>query len=114
MLIKHSELKSEFKENMREGKGTIELRSPDSVLLPPHCRLFAEIVIEPNTSIGLHEHSGETEIYYMLEGELRANDDGKEVVFKPGDVLFTGGGAKHSVENAGPGVARMVAIIITE
>ncbi len=50
----------------------------------------------------------------MLEGEIIADDDGKEVVFKPGDVLFTGGGAKHGVENVGPGVARMIAVIITE
>ncbi len=114
MLVKHSELTSELKPNMRGGEGTVELLSPDNGLLPPHCRLFAEIVLQPGTSIGLHEHAGETEIFYMLEGEIIADDDGREVSFKPGDVLFTGGGAKHSVENVGPGVARMAAVIITE
>ena len=114
MLVKHSELTSELKPNMRGGEGTVELLSPPKDLLPPHCRLFAEIVLQPGTSVGLHEHAGETEIYYMLEGEIIADDDGKEVVFKQGDVLFTGKGAKHSVKNAGSGVARMAAVIITE
>ncbi len=114
MLVKHSELTSEFKPNMRGGKGKVEMLSPDKGLLPLHCRLVSEIVLQPGTSIGLHEHAGETEIFFMLEGEIIADDDGKEVVFKPGDMLFTGGGAKHSVENKGSGVARMAAVIITE
>ncbi len=114
MLLKHSEFVSEFKPNMRGGEGTVELLSPDKSLLPPHCRLVSEIVLQPNTSIGLHEHANETELFYLLEGEIRADDDGKEIIFKPGDMLFTGGGAKHSVENAGPGAARMLAVIITE
>ncbi len=50
----------------------------------------------------------------MLEGEIIADDDGKEVVFRPGDMLFTGGGAKHSVKCAGSAAARMLAVIITE
>ncbi len=115
MLIKNDAYTSELREKMRGGKGTVELRSPlETGALPAHCRLVSEIVMPEGSSIGLHDHVNETEIYYMLEGELRAVDNGEEIVFRPGDALFTGGGAAHSVENAGPGVARLLAVIITE
>ena len=35
------------------------------------CGLYAKVTIEPNCTLGFHEHHGETETYYILSGEAR-------------------------------------------
>lgn len=115
MLLNRTEMTSEIRENMRGGKAYADIRFLlDDDSLPTHCRLFSEILLPPGGSIGLHEHVGETEIFYMLEGEARADDNGMDVMLRAGDVLTTGGGASHSIENVGTGNCRFVAVIMTE
>ncbi|MCL2056936.1 MAG: cupin domain-containing protein [Oscillospiraceae bacterium] len=64
------------------------------------CRLCAELVIAPGCSIGQHIHEAETEIFYVLEGELVSiGADGNETVFAKGDVMSTGGGGSHALRN---------------
>ena len=77
------------------------------------CRVCAEIIIEPGQSIGMHVHDIEAEIYYMLAGELVSiNEDGTEELFNVGDIMITGGGAKHSVRNDTNETAKLLAIVI--
>ena len=76
-------------------------------------RLFAEIVIRPGCSIGMHPHDADAEIYYMLEGALvSVGPDGGEEPFLPGDAMLTGGGEKHSVRNDTGADAKMLAIVM--
>ena len=76
------------------------------------CRLCAELTIEPGCSIGQHAHEGETEIFYVLEGELVSiGEDGSETVFRKGDVMSTGGGASHALRNDTDKDAVMLAVI---
>jgi len=77
------------------------------------CRLCAELYIEPHQSVGEHPHEIEAEIYYMLSGELVSIDEDKtEKPFRKGDIMFTGGGAKHSVRNDSNETAVLLAIVI--
>lgn len=77
------------------------------------CRLCAELYIEPGQSIGEHPHEIEAEIYYMLSGELVSiSEDKTEEPFRAGDIMITGGGAKHSVRNDSKETAVMLAIVI--
>jgi len=48
----------------------------------------------------------------MLSGTLRITDDGVTKDLKAGDVVFTGGGKIHSVENVSGADATMLAIKI--
>lgn len=115
MLVKRSEMPGEIRENMRGGKGAADIRFIlNDAALPKNTRLFSEILLTPGSSIGPHEHINETEVYYMLEGEVHADDNGMDVILKAGDVLVTGSGQYHMVENAGSADARLVAVIITE
>jgi quercetin dioxygenase-like cupin family protein len=52
-------------------------------------RLFAITALEPGCSLGLHKHSGEMEAYYILRGQGTVNDNGKETLVGPGDVVLT-------------------------
>ena len=76
-------------------------------------RLFAEIIIKPGHSIGMHPHDPDAEIYYMLSGALVSiSADGSEEPFLPGDSMLTGGGDKHSVRNDTDKDAKMLAIVM--
>ena len=45
-------------------------------------RTFARVVFEPGTSIGIHEHHGEFEGYYVLKGQALVTDNGVETVLE--------------------------------
>lgn len=76
------------------------------------CGLYAEITLEPNCSIGYHEHHGESETYYILSGKGNYNDNGKEIPVKAGDVTFTADGRGHAIENVGNENLVFMALII--
>jgi len=53
-----------------------------------------------------HFHPAQDERFEVLEGELRARVDGREVVLGPGDALDVPRGAVHQMWNAGDAPAR--------
>ncbi|MBQ7637571.1 MAG: cupin domain-containing protein [Clostridia bacterium] len=91
----------EHREAMRGGKGSAEMyhvipkdSSSDTV------RLIAEIVLNPLSSIGKHQHVGETEPFYILSGEgLFTVNDEQGVKVGPGDVCLMNSGDWHTIEN---------------
>ena len=74
-------------------------------------RLYNLVTFPPNTSIGYHEHVGESETYYILKGKGIFNDDGVEKEVEAGDVLYTGPGHSHGLANAGDEDLQIVALI---
>jgi mannose-6-phosphate isomerase-like protein (cupin superfamily) len=75
-------------------------------------RLFALTTLEPGCSIGLHQHTGEAETYYIVRGHGTVNDNGREVVLGPGDVIFTKDGESHSILNSGTTTLEFIALIL--
>lgn len=59
--------------------------------------LFAEVTIQPNEALDVHEHHGETETYYILSGTGEYDDNGKKCPAKPGDVFFCEDGGSHGI-----------------
>ena len=58
-------------------------------------------VLKPNSSVGWHRHVGETEPYYILEGEgIFVDDDGSRTKVGPGDVCTILPGQCHAIENS--------------
>jgi quercetin dioxygenase-like cupin family protein len=91
----------EHREHMRGGKGSAEMyhaipKDPASETV----RLFSQIVLAPCSSIGMHEHVGETEPYYILSGEgLFFVNDEPGVKVGAGDVCLIEPGDVHGIEN---------------
>ena len=62
----------EYRDNMKGGTGRVRFEhiwkknSHDE--MKSLCRQFSRMTLEPGTSVGLHSHSGEEEIYYILSG----------------------------------------------
>lgn len=113
MIKRAEEMICEIKEQMRGGKGSVELthifRQEE---FNGKARLCAKITINPGCSIGLHEHIGEEEIYYVIRGKGIANDNGDVREVFAGDAMLTGGGASHSIENNGNDTLELVAVIL--
>jgi|AGTN01.3.fsa_nt_gi Uncharacterized conserved protein, contains double-stranded beta-helix domain len=115
MVIKSEEMKSEVREGMRGGPGSVAIQQIASgAALPAKCRLFSIVTLEKGCGIGAHEHSGETELYYVLEGEGVLNDNGALKPFRRGDCNVCGGGATHAVANERDEPLVFVAVIVLE
>ena len=67
--------------------------------LGDHCRMFSKVTLPPNCELGHHEHHGETETYYILEGKGMYDDDGRAIPAEPGDVFFCKDGSGHGMKN---------------
>ena len=90
---------------LREGKGEVQMKD---------LALFSHVTIQPGCSIGYHDHTHETEFYYIIRGEGLFNDDGQEIPVHTGDVCATGGGKSHSIENTSGEPLELIALIVLE
>lgn len=113
MIKRVNEMEMEIKQNMRGGKGSIELTHIyKQEELTGKARLCAKVVINPGCSIGLHDHVNEEEIYIILKGKGVVTDNGVSSEVGPGDSILTGGGASHSIENFGDEPLELLAVIL--
>lgn len=115
MIIKGADMKSQIRESMRGGPGQVDIMhivGADN--LPAKSRLFSLVTLEKGCGIGSHAHSGETEVFYVLEGEGVIDDNGEKKPFVKGDCNVCGGGASHAVTNEKDEPLKMIAVIIKE
>jgi quercetin dioxygenase-like cupin family protein len=82
--------------------------------LPGKCRLFSLITLEKGCGIGAHAHSGETEIFYVLQGEGVLDDNGERKAFRKGDSNVCGDGATHAITNEKDEPLVLAAVIVLE
>lgn len=100
MIQRPCSMEVEVREKMKDGKGSVRVTHLlKQIQMRGKCRFFGKMVIEPGCSIGLHKHDDEEEIYYILKGRGLAEDNGIRQEVKEGDIILTGGGASHSIEN---------------
>ncbi|MDR2048227.1 MAG: cupin domain-containing protein [Treponema sp.] len=113
MVVKRSEMKTELKEKMRGGEGTVTLVHFTDCQDEKNIRLLAEITLPPGASIGNHQHDGETEYFLIVSGSGIVDDNGAEKPIAAGDSIITGNGACHSVKNTGNVPLVLHAAIVT-
>lgn len=113
MVIHRKEMKTEDKERLRNGEGTTRFTYLLDSASQKNAKMFAELTLEPGSSIGYHKHESETEYYFILSGTGIVNDDGKEVGVNAGDSVVTGNGASHSIKNTGSVPLIFHAVIVT-
>lgn len=89
-MTKQGDRAVEHAEQKAGGEGVTRIeRLIDGKALGDHCRLFARVTLEPHSSIGYHEHHGESETYYILSGQGRYDDNGVPGSGRPGAMLRT-------------------------
>ena len=113
MVRKHN---LETKQNVRGGNGPVHFYHVlETEELYGHGRLYAKLVLPPGSSIGVHEHIGETEPYYILEGTATFIDEnGQRVPIEAGDVCTILPGQSHGVENTGDQDLVMMALVYND
>lgn len=100
MIQKSYQMEKEVREKMRGGKGEVEITHVlKQNQITGRCRLVGKISLKPGCSIGLHPHDNEEEIFYIMKGKALVEDNGIKSELEAGDVILTGGGSAHSVEN---------------
>ena len=113
MTKRKEELTVEPRSEIRGGNGVIpftHLLSADEI--GKAGRTYALMTIEPGCSIGEHDHQGEAEVYWVLDGDIHCTDDGAEEMLHAGDVMYTSSGHRHSIENLGDKTVNVLALII--
>ena len=69
------------------------------------------VTVPPGSSVGYHEHSGDEEVYFILEGNGKVRDDEVEYDVGPYDTVLTNSGHHHGIENTGSRDLKLLAII---
>lgn len=77
-------------------------------------RIFAEASLPVGAWVGPHEHKGESEIYYYLEGRGEYYDNGDAVPVEPGCVTRVFAGQRHGLRNIGDVPLRYICLILDE
>ncbi len=91
----------EVKENVRGGNGKVYFyHILETEQLYGHGTMYARVVLPSGSSIGLHQHIGNTEPYYILSGRgLYTDADGSENIVGPGDCCTIVPGESHAIAN---------------
>ena len=106
-------MKIRREEHMAGGNGHVIIKEIlDAEQLNGKCGLYAQVTLEPGCSLGYHEHHGESETYYILQGQGEYNDNGTIRTVVPGDRTFTPSGFSHGMANNGDTDLVFMALII--
>ncbi|RHV69408.1 cupin domain-containing protein [Clostridiaceae bacterium OM02-2AC] len=108
-------MKSEIEhyENQSGGKGTMHIeRLLQSEEMGSSVKMYARVTIDVNSSLGVHQHIGDGESYYILQGRALYDDNGIKRELRPGDVTFTPDQGFHGIENIGDEPLVFMALII--
>ena len=113
MIKRAADYKPVYHENLRGGNGTVEITNyvkPED--LNNKGRLFANITLKPGCSIGYHVHEGESELFYLMKGEVVYDDAGTEQILRAGDVMICPAGTGHAIANNGQEDVELCTVIV--
>ena len=75
-------------------------------------KMVSRMTLEAGSSIGLHTHETDEEIYIVLSGRgIYTDDDGSRREVGPGDVSLTMRGQRHGLEVSQEGPLTLMAVI---
>jgi mannose-6-phosphate isomerase-like protein (cupin superfamily) len=114
MIRKLSERAVSYKEQFLGGDKVVEF---SSFLTREEAhdagRGFSVNTLLPGASIGHHRHSGEFEVYLVLEGAAEVVDNGSQPqTLLPGDMLLCDDGESHSIANKGQVPLKFLSLIL--
>ena len=113
MIRRSNELQQVTQPKMKGGAGALE--STHFLQADEFCgkgRLFAHGRLRPGSSVGLHKHEKDFEVYHILRGRGMYNDDGTMQPVGPGDVTICLEGQSHALDNTGDEDLEYIALIL--
>ncbi len=109
MAIYHT-LTRTVKENPQTGS-IISDAIMDPATLGKGVKMFAQVTLKPGCAVPIHQHVGNNETYYLIQGSGEYTDEDKKVTVKAGDVTFCADGGTHGLLNTGKEDLVFVALI---
>ena len=101
------------KEHVNGGDGYILVESIiNDEQKGPNCRMYSQVTLKPGCEIGAHDHVGESETYYILEGTGMYQDNDEKYQVTAGDALYCKDGT-HGLKNTGDTDLVFMALILT-
>ena len=64
------------------------------------CTYLSQITVEPQSSLGIHKHEGECELYFITSGKAVYTENGTDYEVAPGDALLCESGSSHGIKTA--------------
>ena len=103
-------------EGLRGGNGPVEIHHfLEGEELMGHATMYARVILKPHSSIGWHQHVGNTESYAIIKGEgTFVDNDGSKTTVRPGDVCLIEVGQWHAMENNTDEDLELIALVINE
>lgn len=102
--------------NARGGEGSVvfsHILTKEELM--GHAAVYAKVTVKPHSSIGYHQHVGNTEPYFILSGKgIFTDNDGTRSEVGPGDVCVIKVGESHGLENNTDEDLVMMALILNE
>lgn len=86
-------------ESSHGGKGTYRVRTLMTKEFSSPMKYIRELRLDPGSSIGMHPHIGDEEIYYVISGCGTMVVDGETAELSTGDVVLTKSGSSHGLMN---------------
>lgn len=114
MIRKAAAMRSEVRNAMRGGAGSIAIRhyfDKDEMTAP--ARLCARLIVPPGAGIGPHQHEGEDEVYIIARGAGILDDGREKTEVRAGDAVLTGNGESHAIHNSGTEDLEIIAVIMS-
>ena len=113
MIKKFEDFKTELRENMRGGAGTVVVSSfVTAEELNNKGRLFGKITLKPGCGIGFHVHENDSELFYIIKGTAIYDDNGATTTVSEGMVTLTPAGSGHSIKNESDEDVELIALIV--
>lgn len=115
MIKRNGTYELEVREQMKGGPGAVTLEKyfNKGDFGGDHVRVCAKLILPPGSGIGLHAHEGEDEVYIVVKGRGRVNDNGTVTEIGVGDTVLTGKGNAHCVECVGDETLEIIALVVT-
>jgi len=83
-----------------EGIGRINVARPfDTQAFETGLMFVERVEMPPGTSIGIHRHGNDEELYFILSGSGRMVVDGREYRVSAGDLVLNRRGGSHGLLN---------------
>jgi len=102
MIIKgYSNVLGEHGVNSHGGIGGYFVRILMTDEFESPMKYMRELVLESGSSIGIHPHDGDEEVYFIIDGKGLMIVDNEEREVITGDAVLTKSGSCHGLKNIG-------------
>lgn len=96
MRLNFNDFEKQEVKGLRGGEGVVYLQKMPTLV---HMKMYAKITIPKGSSIGIHTHTEDEEVIYVLKNKGKLVIDGVETNISEGFVSLCKKGRNHSIKN---------------